>query len=186
MKIKKTANQNRVLIIAIVAIALLGGTAAFAYYRAVHISTTTPSDSPSVNLSSATDDEKTAGNQAKSASAGTDNKSSNSTKDGEASPAAPTSGSVSITMSANAQNGSMYQIRYLINAVASGATCTLTLTKGSATVTKTAPVQALAQSSTCQGFDIPTSELSPGSWQARMALSGGSVTGSTEDTIQIQ
>lgn len=94
--------------------------------------------------------------------------------------------SVGVTMTASAQNGSMYQMRFQIDSPTTDGTCTLTLTKGSSTVTKTANVQALAKISTCQGFDIPVSELSPGQWGAHLSYESSTLTGSTTSTISVQ
>jgi len=111
-------------------------------------------------------------------------------------PAAPTStpGStlknvqVTITAPTGAtQNGSVLQIRVLIGAVENTGTCTLVLTReGQSSVTKTAGTQALSSSSTCQGFDVPTSELSVGTWQALITYSSSTLTGSATKSITVQ
>ncbi|HEU4715737.1 MAG TPA: hypothetical protein VFS14_02810 [Candidatus Saccharimonadales bacterium] len=84
------------------------------------------------------------------------------------SPTAPASLTASIT-AAN-QNGAMLQIRTLIEAVSSDGSCKLTLTKGSETRTYAAGVQAQSSTSTCKGFDVPTSDLSNGEWQAAIDI----------------
>lgn len=93
---------------------------------------------------------------------------------------------VGVTMTASAQNGSMYQMRFQIDSPTSDGTCTLKLTKGSSVVTKTASVQALAKISTCQGFDVPVSELSPGQWSVSLTYESSTLTGSTTSTITVQ
>jgi len=187
MEIKRKNRRNKV-IISTVGVALLIALGAYAYYIF------SPKDNKSttqstVNLSPATDEEKAAGNQAKSSNADTASNDATKTDTSTTTTTPGTANSpatVSIQTTASAQNGSTYQLRYLINTVVDGATCTLTLTQGSSTVTKTATTQALAQSSTCQGFDIPTSSLAKGSWQATMEVSGKGITGSTTSTIQVQ
>lgn len=94
--------------------------------------------------------------------------------------------SVGVTMTASTQNGSVYQMRFQIDSPTTDGTCTLTLTKGSSTVTKTANVQALAKISTCQGFDVPVSELSPGQWSAHLSYESSTLTGSTTSTITVR
>lgn len=89
--------------------------------------------------------------------------------------------SVIITKTADTIEGGVYRLRYLINTVGSG-TCNLILKKGSATVTKNTNIQALANSSTCQGFDIPVSELSKGAWTASLNVKIGTKTGSLSHT----
>jgi hypothetical protein len=62
----------------------------------------------------------------------------------------------------------------------------LTLSKNGQTVTKTAAVQALASESTCQGFDIPTSELSPGTWSLTLHFENSQYQGDAQRNITIQ
>lgn len=58
-------------------------------------------------------------------------------------------------------------------------TCTLELasTTSSATVTKTAPTVDNPSSSSCQGFDIPLSELSSGKWRIKVQVKNNSKSG---------
>ena len=86
---------------------------------------------------------------------------------------------VQVTITAADQNGSTLQIRTLVNAVENTGTCTLTITStGRPTVTETANIQSLANTSTCQGFDIPISELSVGTWNILVGFSSDTLTGS--------
>lgn len=71
------------------------------------------------------------------------------------------------------QNGSMLQIRTLIESVSANGTCSLKISKGAKTVTKTSATQALSSASTCMGFDIPTSELSKGEWTLVITITVG-------------
>lgn len=185
MKIKTQKNSNKKIIVWLIIILLLIGigVSAYVYYHQSHRGS--DSQSNGVNLKPATKEQKDAGDQSKSSTVNTDS-SSNSSKSTGTQPSDPSSSNVNVQTSASAQNGATYQLRYLISSVENDATCTLTLTKGSSTVTKTAKTQALAQSSTCQGFDIPTSELSPGTWQAVMVVSGNNINGSASSTIQVQ
>ena len=94
---------------------------------------------------------------------------------------------VQVSITAANQNGSTLQIRVLIGAVENTGTCTLTLTRaGENSVTKTSNTQALSSTSTCQGFDVSTSELSPGTWQALITYDSSTLTGSTTKNITIQ
>jgi len=94
---------------------------------------------------------------------------------------------VQLTITAANQNGSILQIRALIGAVENTGVCTLTLTStGKTTVTKTADTQALASTSTCQGFDIPVSELSTGTWNILIQYSSPSLTGSVTQDVTIK
>lgn len=60
-------------------------------------------------------------------------------------------GTVDVSITATNQNENNLQIRTLIQALTSTGTCTLTMTKGAATVIKNVNVQALSSTSTCQG-----------------------------------
>lgn len=86
---------------------------------------------------------------------------------------------VQLTITSANQNGSDLQIGVLISAVENTGVCTLTLTSaGETTVTKTANTQALASTSTCQGFDVPVSELSAGTWHILIDYSSSTLIGS--------
>ena len=140
----------------------------------------TTTNSNNVDYEPATIEQKQAGSQVKTGS-------------NSDTPSAPTviqgsnKKSVQMTITAVNQNGSTLQIRSLISAVENTGVCTLTLTSADKpTVTKTANSQALASTSTCQGFDISTSELSAGTWHAVIEYSSASLTGSTAQDIVIK
>jgi len=144
--------------------------------------TNSPSGNGSVNYGPATSEQQKSGSQIKSGS----------TNSSDTPPApTPITGStkknVQVTVTAANQNGSTLQIRVLISAVENTGTCTLTLTRaGQPTVIKTADTQALASTSTCKGFDVPTSELSTGAWQALITYDSSTLTGSATKTITLQ
>jgi len=62
------------------------------------------------------------------------------------------------------------QIRTLINGVNDNSKCELIMSNANKSITKTAGIQALASSSTCQGFDIPVSDLSSGEWTIKINI----------------
>jgi len=68
-------------------------------------------------------------------------------------------------------------IRTTIDQALSSGTCKLTLTKGGESITKTSDIVANPSSSTCSGFDIPTSELSSGTWTMKISITSGNKTG---------
>jgi hypothetical protein len=145
------------------------------------------STSGSVNYGPATSDQQKNGTTIKS------NSASSPSTSGSDQPATPTpipgstQKSVTITITSANQNGSTLQIRALIGAVENTGTCTLTLSQtGQQTITKTAGTQALASVSTCQGFDIPTSELSTGVWHVTITYNSPALTGATTKDITIQ
>lgn len=92
---------------------------------------------------------------------------------------------VNVSITAANQNESMYQIRTLIGLITSEGNCTLTLTNGSQKIIKSAKVQSLPSGSTCQGFDIPLTELTKGTWQLTVEFENNSVEGSSERAISV-
>lgn len=95
--------------------------------------------------------------------------------------------SVQVSITAANQNDSTLQIRTLIGAVENTGLCTITLTsEGKTTVIKTAIAQALARTSTCQGFDIPVSEISIGTWHVLVEYNSDTLTGSATQDIVIK
>lgn len=91
---------------------------------------------------------------------------------------------IDITITAANQTDDLLQIRTLIDALAPTGSCALQLVKGDDSVQKTANTQNLANSSTCQGFDIAISELSPGTWKLSIAITMGERKGiATRDVL---
>ena len=101
-------------------------------------------------------------------------------------PETPSSDGPAITITAMNQNDGTLQIRSVIQAIWSDGTCTLSMTKASDTVTREAALQPLPSTTTCQGFDIPVSDLSPGSWTVRITATNGTTTINTESETTIQ
>ncbi len=129
-----------------------------------------------IDTTAPTDEEKQAGDQAKS---DTIEKNQQSTE--TPSPSNP----IQVTLTASGKNGDIYQLRYLIDSSVTSGTCKLTLTKGSQTVAQEAPVQVLGGSSTCAGFNIPISSLSAGDWKAVNTVTGNDRTGTNTEIITI-
>lgn len=180
MNIERKTNKKKILIIiGVTTLVLLCAGVAYATQLAnTGDPQSTPTRTPSqANTQTITpQEEQAAGNQAK-----TDTIQSSSST-----PNPSDQQSTAMQISASSQNGSLYQLRILIERVISDGKCNLILTKGSTTVSKTAPIQPLAQSSTCQGFDVPTSELSPGAWKVKVSLSDTNVSGSVTSDIEIK
>lgn len=100
----------------------------------------------------------------------------------------PNAGSqnLSVTITAANQNDTAFNVRSLINTITNSGDCTLTLTKDTDTVTRVANIQALANSSTCKGFDIPLTELSMGVWQLNLSVETNGQTAVVEKEITIE
>lgn len=91
-----------------------------------------------------------------------------------------------LTVSAINQNESSLQVRILIDRILADGTCTIELTMGSLTVSKTANIFSLPGNSTCEGFDIANSELSPGTWHYQITAVSGGKTGTTSGSVEVR
>lgn len=78
-------------------------------------------------------------------------------------------------------------IRTTIDQKLDTGTCVLKLTRNSPTksFTKSANVIANPSSSTCKGFDIPTSELGAGSWKIVISVTSGEKKGEITGNVSI-
>ena len=95
------------------------------------------------------------------------------------------SGTIPVNITA-VQPGETVYIRTLISSVTSSATCKLDMAgPDGKTYTTSVGTQALAGSSTCQGFNIPMSELGSGSWKITISVNDGTNEGAitTEKTL---
>lgn len=171
MKIeRKNKNTSKIFIVAILIAALLavGG---FWIYLTYFTNDSSSSDATKKSSDISADQEPVNETNLAPAKGGNSNETEKNEADNSNS-ASPNPLSASITSAA--QNGGTLQIRTLIEKVTSSGTCTLELSKtGSNTITKNASVQALSSSSTCAGFNIPTSELSSGTWRISITITSG-------------
>lgn len=76
-------------------------------------------------------------------------------------------------------------VRLTIDQALTSGTCKLTLTKGGSSITKTSSIIANPSSSTCSGFDVPTSELSSGAWTIQIILTSADKTGTITGEVTI-
>lgn len=99
-------------------------------------------------------------------------------------PETPQTGNFSVIISSLNVSEETVRIRILIQSIISGGVCDLTLRSGGSVITKSVSTQASANTSTCQGFDIPVSELGAGQWtvdvNVRQNTSTGNATGEFE------
>lgn len=186
MKISTPNKKKRIIIISAI-IVLLAGAGIFAYIQLSNSKST-----ESVNLAPPTDEQKKAGESAKSntVSPETINDKGNSSGSDSTSPTPSQDGSkatVSAEITAANQNDGVLQVRSLMHAVSSSATCTLTMTgPGSKTYTSSAEVQALPSSTACKGFDVPVSSLSSGNWNIEIKFSSDRYEATTTKEVTIQ
>lgn len=64
--------------------------------------------------------------------------------------------------------------------------CKLTLSNSNKTVIKTAPTVNNPSSSSCQGFDVPVSELGSGNWQIKIVVTANHKTGTISGSTNIK
>jgi hypothetical protein len=192
LKTKKTLPKKTIFITlgAIAALVLALGVYVYAFKGTLFgWSPVAKQDSNSINYDQPTKEQKKAGADTKESSINSlDNEKPSSGSDQPSAPIPQSNGKskidITITAPADQSTTSPFQLRALIGAVVNSGTCTLTLTKtGSATVIKTAGVQPLASTSTCQGFDVT---LSPGSWQMTLSFENEKITGSVSRSIMVQ
>lgn len=90
----------------------------------------------------------------------------------------PTTTSIPVTIT-HVEPGSTVQIGTLIGSITSTATCTLQMTgPGGKTYSANSGTQALSTSSTCEGFSVPMTSLSSGSWSVTITVKDGTSSGS--------
>jgi len=189
MKItSKKSSKKPILITAVLVLLVAGAAATYVYAFNGSIlgwNNHNTSDKPSTNLDKPTDEQIKSGNDIKNNNA----TKPNGTTDTPPVPAeqpGSSKKSVEVIITAANQNNDLLQIRAQISTVTNTGQCTLNLTKSGNTITKTTGAQALANTSTCKGFDIPVSELSPGSWRATLTYENDTLMGTASKTIPIQ
>lgn len=94
--------------------------------------------------------------------------------------------SVSITATTIDKTANVLYIRSLIQTVSSSGKCTLSMNNDSGSVySSSAESQPGPSTSSCKGFNIPLSKLSPGKWKIAIHYEDDSVTGNTEGEVTI-
>lgn len=154
-------------------------------------------------FNAATEEQKTAGQDIKKRSLYTpdksnkeENQSSSETKTPQGSDPSPkptpsSNGgkptvSVSITATTIDKTANVLYIRSLIQTVSSSGKCTLSMNNDSGSVySSSAESQPGPSTSSCKGFNIPLSKLSPGKWKITIHYEDDSVTGNTEGEVNI-
>lgn len=157
MKIK-SQKYNKNIIYTLFTIVILGGAyCAYLLYWNPDIDMI----ADKANYSSPSSEQVLNGENVKTATIAKDKNASNKNPDSSKPPGAFTG-----QITAASVSSGILQIRTNIDGVHSQGSCSLKLTMdGKATITKSADIQPLPQSSTCMGFDIPTSELQSGTWK---------------------
>ena len=182
------SNKKAFAIIATAAILLLAMTAT-AYYLKVGPFNNPLSDS--INLEPATKDQKSTGDNIKESTLEQTNAGKENTGSDPSPAPQPVEGSdkksVGMEISAANQTDTTLQVRTFIQAVTTTGACNLAMksTHG-ATYTATADVQPLSSTTTCKGFDVPLTQLTPGAWTISIDFSNNTLTASTSKEITIK
>ena len=189
MRLRQNTNKKKIIIVSGVAALLIAGTAGALFIPSSPFALNKqqedrPENTPDYNAP--TDDQKKAGEKAKedfiNRQDEADKNNNENSQDGSG-----TNNNVNITISSANQNGQTYQLRTIIDGLDDGGTCTLTLSKaGSDPVTQEVGTQVLGSYSVCKGFDISTTNLQKGTWQAKIAYKGSLGQGSVSQTVDIQ
>lgn len=187
---KKSTKKYYLIAVAVLILLVAGAfTYVYAFNGSIFGWKKPPVKDASINYNPPTEEQKQAGENTKDASLNSPEEQKPNNTNETPTPPTPSPGkkdSVSLIITAANQNPPSFQIRSEIGAVTSEGTCTLTLTKGSKTVTKTAEVQALPRISTCKGFDIPLSELSSGQWNVTLHFENSTLIADTSKQITVQ
>jgi len=180
----KNKISKKVVLIVVVILLIAAGIAGY-YYLQFSKNNTSPNTTGTqdttekkvndINLNNPTNEQVQAGKDTKKDTV------NNSTPDTPT----PSESSFNATITAANQNGSLLQVRTLIDTLSTKGTCELTLSQGSKVVVKTADIQASANSSTCKGFDVPVSELSSGDWKLSLKVTIGTQTSTATKTVPV-
>lgn len=190
MRVQNQKNRKKPILITLLVVALL----AIGYFVAAY---TTQSLWPFVS-SETSDTVSNKGNEQKTedstaglseeapATSGGDNPADHTPKKYEK-PDEIDDSSLTGIISSSSVSDSTLKIRTTINQHVRSGKCTLTLMRktNGKTVTKTADIMADPSTSTCKGFDVPTSELGSGDWNITINLKSGDRHGKLTGNVAI-
>lgn len=190
MKLKKqTPRKTSKFIAAFLLLILIVGGGIFAYFqlnkpedKTVQHTTNSTSEEPSVKQNS--DDSTNKSPSSKDQSA--DDKTKEPLQySNQANNSGSSSNSDKVSLSAF-QNGSTVRVSVTIHQLWNTGNCTLSITNGSASINKTAPVQAMPSYATCQGFSVPVSDLGVGTWQLSLKVTNGSEIATSNQELSVK
>jgi len=178
--LRKAGKRRRnILLITSAIVVVLGvlGTLAYIYREDIGLTKKSETKNQNIDYGPPTPDqiegEKTAEQQEDPNQSSKNNSSSLSEK------------TVNVEITSANQNGSILQIRTIIQFVTNSGNCTLKLTHNNEVVTRTAGVQSATTYSTCQGFNVPITGMSKGVWDINITYTNGQYSGSTKGSITV-
>lgn len=184
MKIASTPKSKRALIMSLAAVIVVAAAAYSAYgYLGHNHGSANPSQSPVTGSPSGDT------GSAATPSSGNEQKQTyidqSKSSDSPSSPSTSSKQSTSILLTHKGQDGNTLQLRVLISAVTTGK-CELTMTKsGQTAITKEVDIQPMADSSTCKGFDMDTTNMATGTWTFTIRVNSPDYTGSIKDKVDV-
>lgn len=189
MRIPTQKNSKKVFaVIAAIAALLLIAFATVYYFK---IGPFSPDQNTSIDLNPATEDQKATGDDIKQSNLEQINAGKENTGSDPSPAPQPVEGSdkksVGMEISAANQTETTLQVRTFIQTVTNTGTCGLSMRNiQGATYTATAEVQPLSSTTTCKGFDIPLTQLTPGTWTITIDFSNDNLTASTSKEITVK
>lgn len=184
MKIVNKNNRKINLFISLGIILIVGALGAYYYMHHFQVGIFQPphpvtnensSKVNSINYNSPTSEQIKTGNDIKTQSA---NNNQTTTETPQA---------VTMEITSTTQNGSTYNIRTIIDTLSTAGSCSLQMTgPNGVSYTAQANVQAMASSTTCEGFNVPISSLSSGAWTITIDFSDGTKSASATKNVTIQ
>lgn len=192
MKINKRSNGKRkLLIILSIVLVLLVSSIAAAVFAKLGPFEPQPNTTTSADLDKPTNEQIKAGESIKKNSIDNNSKGTSNGSDPLPSPTPPSTpggkSTVGMDISAANQDSGVLYVRSLIQVITSSGSCQLKMSgPGGKTYSASSAVQAVSSSSTCEGFNVPVSSLSPGNWAIDLSFSDGSYTASTSKEVLIK
>lgn len=181
LKVTKNSSRRKIILTILVIVLLVAGTIGvmaiqnigpFAKDSADTIHDTNPSEDTTPGTSDEAEEDR----------------DENSRQDGEDSVEANGGSQQSLqkpVISTLEQTGDTVMVRAIMGSGITSGTCTLTFTRGSHTVTESAPIGMVTSYYTCQGFNVPVSKFAAkGAWSVSVLITSGSRS-ATSDTGSI-
>lgn len=177
MKIHSSKNKHThcskklIIPLIILGVILIGGTSLYAYQKNLD----SKKDQTTTKSSDANSEQTKNGQDIKAGTVNSDQPSSETDKGSDGNTTAPNNVAVTIT-SPTEQTGDTFTVRSYVNISTTAGTCTVTLThQGQTTVTQSlSGLQPQSSISSCQTFNISTTNLVKGKWNLTVSFSDGS------------
>ncbi len=183
---KNKSSKRTAIILALSLIVIVAGVTTYVILSQNNTSSTqkvttqnSPKNNSSDNGSKDTDNPKTSDNET------VDHESEKDITPGYEGESPDLSESLTGSINYTGVSGDKLIVRTTINQSLSSGLCEISLVNGSATITKTSSIIPNPSSSSCEGFDIPTSELGSGNWEITIKITSGDKSGVLKGAAKI-